>query len=279
MAAVSKGDFIELIAPHAEAGKRGYVLGRDSTSSSARIILDEPQQQPHFHPHHHHHHTPQRRTLSVPLSRLKLIRAHRQEITTSIISFKNQTAPWLGTLAATCKPPTMNPQWTIARFPRPPAKDLPGPQGTSIKFRTPHGEEHFDEIFQGNFIVTWHHSFEIDGVFWDWMLEMAQPAFNMTIYRLDGQGIGTTSYFPRDPRIRKGTECIIKYLMALYGFHHVHRDMLAARVLHLLLRLVGADLGYRLARSSWTMLATITRFMASGGNLSIFVFLRATWRP
>jgi hypothetical protein len=184
----------------------------------------------------------------------KLQRANKQKVKTRICDFINGGYACLGVSA--CRPAhaesRIDPNSALGKLARPPIKDLPGPDSTLSVFRNAQTEALYREIYGGAFIAVWNHDLKlgVDDVF---------PAPNNWTRKLD---IHIDVYLPGNEQVRVGSFSFTSGRMGPYycyedidyairhnswnGLEDMttsQRTALSIRVIHLLLRVVGCDIG------------------------------------
>jgi hypothetical protein len=128
-------------------------------------------------------------------------------------------------------------------MPRSSAQELPAIPSVDAIYRTKEGERVVKEIYQGSFVVEWHHSFRQEDVL------LATPHYRMIVLvPRDGYGasllpVGKVVLSSRASRaVSRRHELFHKWSGDL-ELSRNHRDFLAWRVIHHLLRAAGCDIG------------------------------------
>ena len=270
------GDFIELVD---EPGKRGYVVNPMPASRDLDVLIDQFQRDDSPLP-----------TIRLPRNKIKVVRGHGQYTDVDMSKYIAAEYHCLGMAATDCAhaEPRFKPDSAMARLPRPPSQDLPGPHSSIIKeFKSAASQAVFNEIHAGRFLVRFYHSFRLQPQDMNPM-SMAEirsraiPQFTACVYVLkdvilkaggsfssasthetsDGTAyiaVGTIILTPAPKTI--GREKVFAteqdLLWSLMNFSRDQADAISLRVIHLLQRVKGCDLGYTLRMKLRSVLANM----------------------
>jgi hypothetical protein len=237
---ISVGDFVEIVGPHDSAGKRGYVI--EKNVGTLRIIVDELVYQELTTDAFAQGYVPLPKSkLYLRAQDIKLIRGHEVNVSTRVCDHLTAKPPCLGIIASSFTESTIDPQSALGKLPRPCAQDLPGFPSVDALYRTKEGKRVVKEIYRGNFVVEWQHSFKLGDVL------LATPLYSMIVMvpkDEDGASIlpvGTVVLSSR--AVSSGHELFNGWSGDL-DLTSDQKEFLAWRVIHHLLRVAGCDIGY-----------------------------------
>ena len=257
---VEAGDFIEIVG---EPEKRGYVVLAEPGSSHVLMVIDQLQEdswQPFP-------------RIALPKDRVKLVRMNEETVIVDLFEFQTVAYPCLG-IAATQYAHSdvrFKPDSVLTRLPRPPAQDLPGTHSSTFKaLKSKDFQEVYNEVYTGRFLVKFWHSFwpQDVGQFstnFEEFLDKAMPQFTALVFvpkdlalkaggtfssaqtyeSSDGTvylGVGTMYYSP--DKVNKQDTVKMDMTWLFRNFNMDQMQALELRVIHLLLRVVGCDIGY-----------------------------------
>jgi hypothetical protein len=187
---LSKGDFVEILAPHAEEGKRGYIFERAPFDpSSYRVLMDGFR-------HHdssarlsqQYNPTQTPAVVEIVLNTcLKLIRKDGEVVTTSVCDLVSETYPCLGLIASKSKESKViiNPDSPHGKINRLAARDLSDLPSDLCCFKNQAGESIVRSIHSGAFVAKWVHTFQPEDIsiqHQEWMLIMASPVLIIQVF-------------------------------------------------------------------------------------------------
>jgi hypothetical protein len=237
------GDYVKVLDPHPESGKRGYVV-EELGVGIVRIFL------------HEHIYNPLRNGIDtevdVPTNCLETIRSNGQEVMTRVCDYMTGDFPCLGKVASSfsSEESRINPDSAHGRLSRPCAQDLPGPHASDKVFFTKKGEVIFNKVYRGDFFVRWNLRF--DPAFFSKRryrapLTVGQSPFVAEIeVIIESQSapsnVGSVQYiFTRDRGMypEHAWDDVLNLTSS-------QSQALAWRATHHLLRVVGCDLGFLL---------------------------------
>ena len=246
---LSKGDWVQVLAPHEVEGKRGYVLGQKD-STRFRILIDE-----------FRHHHPDASLLApdslppvpapikiIKRESLQLIRKDGAEVMTEVRDFVDDEYACLGLIASTFKTSIIDPISAHGKLSRQSFKTLAGLPADLCEFKNDKAAHVVRSIDGGSFLGKWSHTFQPQDsthLEHQWMLKMLNPVFKIEILvptetdQSEMITAGTLLCFPQ--------ECdggvVMRYYWDSDYFTPEQRSWMAMRVVHGLLRVTGCDIG------------------------------------
>ena len=272
----SIGDYVELVD---EPEKRGYIALIKPGSSEIVVVIDEYRDEED---------SPPLPKITLRIDRVKLVRRHKREVMLDMNDFLSIEYPCLGSAASTYAHSEIRfkSDSAMGRLPRPPAQDLPGPHSSLIKskdFTSSGSQALFDEVYAGRFLVTFCHSFRPDypsivgPLLKADMLVSADPQISAVVLvpkdlslNSGGNYSGLPTHVTSDGTVYNAVGMITftpltmdgrdaSKLDTLWPDMHVSEDQehaLVLRVIHLLMRVVGCDLGFAVRQEFRHSLAT-----------------------
>ncbi|GKY98160.1 hypothetical protein MPSEU_000773800 [Mayamaea pseudoterrestris] len=186
---VHAGDFVEIAAPHPEKGKRGFVrfepFDQDDANANFGVVIDEYKSRPI---HQDNQPQPHARTIFVPCNQAELVRQHDKVVTTRIADFRSSTFPCYGKIGSSFAQAELliDPELPHGKLARPSAQDLSGKPPFDSFFKTVEAEALYNDIYAGNFIAKWSHSFQhpLDGTCPPFMFNLPWPALCIHVYEM-----------------------------------------------------------------------------------------------
>ena len=245
---LSKGDFVEIAAPHVDAGQRGYVLEpKANDPNRLRIVMSG-----------FHQYNPSA-PLGTPLrlcpesapiqtvkrDLLKLVRQERMNTFTKVYPYTVMTHPCLGMAASPYHTESIIDALSAhGEFPRFAAIHLPDLPWRLASFKETPAEHIVKSLHRGQFIAFYSHMFGSDGSEESqWMLKTANPFIIIKVFVPVGhnQVLPAGTLFCK-PHLDNGQVTMQYNWMCQYSTKEQGPWMMA-RVLHHLLRVTGCDFG------------------------------------